>query len=338
MYFSQRTLGDKIRVNENISFIFWTKLTQIFEDMYKENFFTKSYPLNYPIYDDSYYHSEDKFAGCTYACNSKQLSQEIEFLSNGELCWPLQTTKQISAVSVDGRQTPNLLEDWMPSECHVFDLIEFLYSITNTAKIQYLSDRENEIPTIYFPKDNRSAQNSFAKKINKLLCDGRMIYEFDSELGQVKTILSNETKQLTHSALNCGQFYHDSIYQEMLQDACIEISSSRLKESYEALKKLWDAYERLKCYFDPKNQKEKKDSSQKIVDLFSETPLFRDEVSMEMVKLSNLGNQLTIRHSETYQEDLRYRRQINYLFNRCLAMIVLIQDQIVASEKTKAVK
>lgn len=332
MYYSQRTNGDKIRINENISFIFWEKLTQIFEDMYEENFFTKSYPLNYPTYEDSYYHSDDKFAGCTYDCNSTKLSKEIEFLSNGELCWPLKTSKQICSEAVVGRQTPNLLEDWMPSECHVFDLIEFLYSITNTAKVQYLGDQDEEIPIIYFPKDNKSAQKSFATRINKLLCDGRMIYEFNSETGQVKTILSNETKQLTNSALNCGLFYHDPIYQEMLQDACVEISSSRLKESYEALKKLWDAYERLKCYFDPKNQKEKKESSQKIVDLFSETPLFQKEVSEEMLRLSNLGNQLTIRHSETYQEDLINRRQIKYLFNRCLSIIVLIQEQIVATE------
>lgn len=344
MNYSQRTYGDKIRINENINFTFWKKLTQIFEKMYKNDFFSEKYPKIIPVYDGDYYGSaiESMYAGCTYGCNLKELSEDLAFYIGDEFSWPLQTQKQLPPKVIYGYQLSSSFEDWMPSIYQVFDLIEFFYSKTHSVKVETINYEGDlgeceKFNILSFPRDDNSAKEKFAELVNALLRDARMIYEFDSNTGQIKTILSAETKQLTNSALNCGLFYHDAIYQEMLQDACIEIANSRLKESYDALKKLWDAYERLKCYFDPKNQKEKRDSSQKIVDLFSETPIFQNEVSEEMIKLSNLGNQLTIRHSETYQEDLRDRRQINYLFNRCLAMIVLIQDQIVATKKIKAV-
>ncbi len=335
MYYTQRTLGDTSRVNEKISFIFWEKLTQIFKVMYEKDFFSNQLPLNYPILEEPYSYLNDFFAGCTYGCDSNKLNKEIEFLSNGELCWPLQTSKKVITETNEGCQSHSFIEEWKPSEYQVFDLIEYLYSITTTPQYHYLQQHDDEIRVLSLDKKNNWAKKYFIKEINKLLLNGRMIYELDPELGQIRAILSDETKKLTYSALNCGPFYHDSEYLQMLEDACIEISGSKLKQSYEALKKLWDAFERLKCYFDPKSQKEKKDSSQKIVDLFSNTPLFKYEVSLEMKHLSDLGNTLTIRHSETYQEVLQDRRQINYLFNRCLSMIVLIQHQIVETEKQK---
>ncbi|MFN3073173.1 AbiJ-NTD4 domain-containing protein [Acinetobacter sp. TY2] len=343
MNYSQRIHGNKIRINENINFTFWKKLTQIFEEMYKNDYFSKKYPIILPWFEeDSYYGStiEMFYAGSTYKCNSKELSDDLAFHIGDEFGWPLKTQKMLSPKVLNGYQLSTKFENWMPSIDQVFDLIEFFYSRTHSVKVESINYEGDlgefeKFNILSFPEGDNSAKEDFSEKVNTLLRDARIIYEFDSHAGQIKTIISAETKQLINNALNNKLFYHDAIYQEMLQNACNEISSCRRKESYEALKKLWDAYERLKCYFDPKTQIEKKDSSQKIVDLFSETPIFQIEVSEEMFKLSKLGNKLTIRHSETYQEDLRDSRQINYLFNRCLAMIVLIQDQIVATNKTK---
>ncbi|QHH95430.1 hypothetical protein FPL18_17125 [Acinetobacter gyllenbergii] len=322
MNFTQRTLGDKIRVNENINFIFWKKLTKIFEEMHKNDYFSKCYPLTYPDYNDMY-------AGCVYDCDSKELSLDIAFYTDGALSWPLVTSK---------KSISNVTENWMPTEYQVFDLIEFLYKVTKSVKVQYYTTysghgEEIDIKTLSFPEDDKSANKKFADKVNVLLRDARMIYEFDPQTGQIKKILNEGTKYLIENALNFSEFTFDSEYQNFLKGACEDIASSRLEHNYQALKKLWYAYERLKCYFGAVNQKMKIKSINKIKDLFSCDTTFSDMVNLEMEFLTDYGNENLIRHSEPYQKSLKNRRQINYIFNRCLSFIILIQDEIVAYEK-----
>lgn len=345
MYYSQRTQGDKIRVNENINFTFWKKLTHIFEEMYNKDFFTKEYPVNFPVIDNPYDTSFDQYGGCTYDCNAKALSEDLAFFIGDKFFWPLQTRKKLVSEEIGGDSSQNLFEDWRPSEAQVFDLIEFLYSKTNSVRVhisyhdEHFRDSE-EIKTLSFPRNDNSAKIKFAKMINDLLRNGRMIYEFDLESGQIKTILNAQTKQLINSALNCVNFKFDSEYNQMLQIAFDQISSSRLEQNYQAIKNLWAAFERLKCYFRPKNQDDKINSINKILALFSDSDMdsFRKEVNSEMKNLTTLGNNFLIRHSETYCQSLIDRNQVNYLFNRCLLMINLIQDQIVATEKQYVTK
>lgn len=343
MLYSQRIHGDKIRVNENINFIFWEKLIQVFENMHKEDYFSKSYPTRYPSYrQDEYYENlMCDHDGHVYECDLAKLSKDLMFYTGNQLSWPLQATKKADSNPRDTNKSSDKLEDWWPSIEQTFDLIEFLYSKTNTAQVRYsyyMSDYEEvRIKLLLFPMNDNAAKKEFIKRINTLFCDARLIYEFDSELGQIKTILSPETKQLIHSALRCEQFNLDSSYQQTLQKACEKISSSRSEQNYEALRDLWDAFERLKCYFQPAEQSKKKESIEKITNLFSENSAFEKIINEEMKKLSDLGNSFSIRHSETYQETLTNHRQIKYLFNRCLAIIILIQDQIVLAESIKVV-
>lgn len=329
MTFSERNLGHQIRTNENISFIFWKKLIQILDEMHINNYFSISYPLKYPIYYDINLHSNDYLShvssGQIYACDNNALSEDLNFHIDNDISWPLQMKKNDEEI------------DWMPSKYQVFDLIEFLYSKTNSIETKEYSSEayygeDISITVLKFKKNDNSAKEKFAQKINKLFSAAKMIYVFDENLGEIQAIISHETKQLIVSALDFKFFYLDSEYIQMLQSACELISNPSFEKRYDALDKLWGAFERLKCYFDPKNSKEKRASCDKILSLFSTNPIFDLELNQEMVKLTNLGNQLRIRHKEKYQETLTDSIQLNYLFSRCLAMIVLIQQQIIATK------
>lgn len=311
--YSARHLGSKPRVNEEITPILWKGIVNFLEKMEQRNYFAEEYP-----------------EGCrdntsqVWAVDTRKLSNDLEI--HTRLTWPLKTTH------IDEIAWMCDPIEWAPTQYETFDVVEFLFGKLSTAEESGNLHTHFGHYHLSFPK-NTVAQDEFSKGLNDLFCATGMIYEFDQTSGQVKTILGVETKELIQNALSNRIF--DAEYQVMLHDACVKISSPRLDESYQALEKLWDAFERLKCYFNPQNQSEKRKSAEQIVALFFENSLFKQEVEAEMSRLTELGNAFRIRHSEPYQSTLKNHRQINYFFKRCLAMIVLIQEQIAACNSEK---
>ena len=55
-----------------------------------------------------------------------------------------------------------------------------------------------------------------------------------------------------------------------------------------------------------------------------QSPKFRDALEREVIELTNIGNTLRIRHSETTQEKLESSEYVDYLFYRLLSLIRLI--------------
>ncbi|NQT58570.1 MAG: hypothetical protein HQ557_06265 [Bacteroidetes bacterium] len=85
-----------------------------------------------------------------------------------------------------------------------------------------------------------------------------------------------------------------------------------------ALEKLWDAFERIKTYYDPN----KKKSANRLIDQIS-IDLDRDIFAKEFEMLTNIGNNYRIRHHETDKKPINTANQINYLFFRMLSLIDL---------------
>jgi hypothetical protein len=89
----------------------------------------------------------------------------------------------------------------------------------------------------------------------------------------------------------------------------------------EAVDKLWDAWERLKSLEDSGN---KKLSVGILLDKASSEPNFRTVLEKEARELTDIGNQFQIRHSETNQTPIKSNEQVDYLFHRLFAMILLL--------------
>jgi|SRR6185312_2536343 len=102
------------------------------------------------------------------------------------------------------------------------------------------------------------------------------------------------------------------------------------KDKHIALEKIWDAFERIKTYFEGN----KKESAEKLVKLISEK--FDNEfLQSEFTILTNIGNSYRIRHHETDKKELVDNKHINYLFFRMLTLINLC---LVAIKETEEVK
>lgn len=92
-----------------------------------------------------------------------------------------------------------------------------------------------------------------------------------------------------------------------------------------AIEKLWDAFERIKTYFDTN----KKKSSEELINIIKgefEDSFFQEEFS----KLTSIGNNYRIRHHEKDKKEIVENKNLNYLFFRMLSLIDLclinIQD------------
>ncbi|QDJ58276.1 AbiJ-NTD4 domain-containing protein [Weissella sagaensis] len=89
----------------------------------------------------------------------------------------------------------------------------------------------------------------------------------------------------------------------------------------DSVEKIWDAFERLKTYY---TALDKKRSSHKILEAMSHgNTKFYEMFDSEFKNLTNIGNNFGIRHHETSQQDITDPNHYDYLFSRCLSLVVL---------------
>ena len=85
-----------------------------------------------------------------------------------------------------------------------------------------------------------------------------------------------------------------------------------------ALEKLWDAFERIKTYY----EKDKKKSVQVLISKVS-NDFDKEIIENEFNHLTKIGNDFRIRHHETNKKPISDNKHLNYLFFRMLSLIDL---------------
>jgi len=95
------------------------------------------------------------------------------------------------------------------------------------------------------------------------------------------------------------------------------------KDKQIAIEKLWDAFERIKTYYEGN----KKQSSEKLVSIISRN-FNSDLIDEEFRTLTTIGNEYRIRHHETDKREITEPKHLNYLFFRMLSLIDLCLTSI----------
>ncbi|MEZ4906059.1 MAG: hypothetical protein R2771_00020 [Saprospiraceae bacterium] len=95
------------------------------------------------------------------------------------------------------------------------------------------------------------------------------------------------------------------------------------KDKQIAIEKLWDAFERIKTYYEGN----KKQSSEKLVSIISKN-FNSDLLESEFYSLTKIGNEYRIRHHETDKKEITEQKHLNYLFFRMLTLIDLCLTSI----------
>ena len=209
-------------------------------------------------------------------------------------------------------------EDWKTddlSPLNILDMVEFCWkSIGRPIKEKY-HERLNHHHLTF---DEEKGRHEFRESIETIFRRNGIAYELTDE-GRIKRLVPPVfSEALVDAHFNTG----DRELDRLLRTAQEKFFDPNPDTSREALEALWAAWERLKTL----DQDDKKVGIKAILDATagSESPKFREGLEKEAHNLTEIGNNLSIRHSETNQEQLAKSEHVDYLFYRLYSLIHLI--------------
>lgn len=201
----------------------------------------------------------------------------------------------------------------VPDCLTILDLLQFCaQSVAAPISKGYHSFFKHE----HLDFDRERGLSEFVGAVNRLFARNGIAFELTQEgyaerLGP--PILAEELRAAT---FNAG----DEHTNDLLETARARFLSPHPQGRQDALEKLWDAFERIKTLEPGPNKRAQADA---LLDRAcpDATPKFRDYLGSEAHQLTNIGNQLRIRHAETDREAVSDAAQVDYLFHRMFGFI-----------------
>jgi len=281
LYFSEREQGLPPRNQEQVSELAWGGIVAIVRSLLNNEAFGAEFPANCPDGRGCSGVDEESFR--------LTLQSEIRGLK-----WPLDATE-------------------IPPILTVMNFIEFCHRYVGKPNTY---DYHSYFGHYHYHYHRQEGQIDFREKINLLFERHGLAYEL-KDSGQVIRLIPFAFQENLMSIFQTGDHHLD----EMLETAKTKYLSPNLKSRYEALEKLWDAWERLKT-IEP--AVDKKNSVRILLDKASTEPNFRQLLENEAKELTAIGNNFMIRHSEITKIPITSSHQVDYLFQRILAMVHLL--------------
>lgn len=242
------------------------------------------------------------------------------------------------------RRLPDIASEGSLFTLFVFDAIEFCWQ--HVADVQrdtvyssgirsllnfeeFLSQQEDR-EHIHLRLDRGTGQEDFRAEVETILRRNGIAYTLTSS-GRVERILSPELDEsIRRAEFTTG----DEDLDELLTTARGKFLDPKPEVRLEALQKLWDAWERLKTMGAGSG---KRLQTKAVLDKAagSNSPLFREALEKEARELTDLGNDLQIRHFEIGKEKLATTEHVDYLFQRMFSLIwmILRAQKMVGVEK-----
>ena len=281
-YFSDRERGRRPRIREEIDARTWRGLKAHIETEFNKDSFASEFPIVCPDGSGVWSTDENLFKSA--------LEGDIP-----DLDWPL--------------------PDDIPDQFAILDLLEFCYEHIAAAERSHWHSffRHYELDF-----DVSAGRNSFRQHVDGVFARNGIALELTAggRIERLPTIILGD--MLTTSHFQTGDGELDSY----LEDARLKFLNPDPKEHLQALKDLWDGWERLKTLEIPQDG-QKNQSVAALLDQAAKGD-FRDVLEEESRIMTRIGNSFSIRHSETYQHELESSSQADYLFYRMFALINLL--------------
>lgn len=202
----------------------------------------------------------------------------------------------------------------VPHTLNALDLIEFCHThVAEPVEGSYHGFFSHS----HLSFDRPKGQADFRDRVNRILSRNGVAFslEVDGRVTRLAPPVLDE--ELRRAAFDTG----DTTLDELLEAARGKFLCPEPVTRREALEKLWDAWERLKT-LEP--GADKKASARALLDKAADESNYREVLEQEAVTLTKIGNSFRIRHSETTQIEIRTEDQVDYLFHRLLALILLL--------------
>lgn len=207
-----------------------------------------------------------------------------------------------------------LRSEVVPHTLTALDLIEFCYNhVAEAVGGSYHSFFSHS----HLSFDRSKGQADFRDRVNRVLSRNGIAFSLEQDGRVTRLAPPVLDEELRGAAFDTG----DATLDGLLEAARNKFLSPDPTMRREALEKLWDAWERLKT-LEP--GVDKKASAKALLDKAADESSYRDVLEQEAMTLTKIGNNFRIRHSETTQVEIRTEDQIDYLFHRLLALILLL--------------
>lgn len=164
--------------------------------------------------------------------------------------------------------------------------------------------------------DVPAGQASFRDEVNLILRRHGIALEL-CEDGTVRRLLDDPIGlAVVRARFRTG----DDGLDRLLEEARQKFMSPDPRTRQEALERAWDAWERLKTVRDS----DKRRGIGALLDACASNPVIRQTLENESKTLTDLGNHLHIRHSETTQTEITDPDHVDYMFQRVFVLLLLI--------------
>lgn len=201
-----------------------------------------------------------------------------------------------------------------PSKYAVLDFVQFCYRhVSEPQQLSY----HGFFRHYHLDFDRDAGRTKFHEAVNRIFARNGIAFELQE---------SGDIIRLTNPALQpvlAGAVFRtgDSTLDALLEDSRRKFLDPNPVVRREALEKLWDAWERIKT-IEPGG--DKKETTKKILDMAAPDPKFRDLLKIDARELTRIGNEFRIRHSETDKAEIHEINQVDYLFQRMFAILMLL--------------
>lgn len=184
-------------------------------------------------------------------------------------------------------------------------------------------DLENDYKDFEIVDDMSRAEKLFGKELPEIV---DCIEEARSYSGTIRRnaqtiidLLEMELEEQATLSFDLAAFrINDTEFCELVEKAFQLYKESKIDMATE---KIWDAFERIKTYY---QKYDKKTSADRLLDVISKGDVaYKAMLKEEFSVLTKLGNEFRIRHHETDKKDICYFEHYDYLFHRCLSVLQL---------------
>jgi len=203
----------------------------------------------------------------------------------------------------------------LPDTLSVLDMVEFFYrDISKPVKKEYHPFFKHNHLLLF---DQKSGEQQYLRGVNRLFKRNRLAFELQGD-GKVVRLEPVVLREALSSAFFQSK---DQELNRLLELAREKFRDPDVSIRREAVEKLWGAWERLKTLEPGPNKKKQIET---LLEKAIPQSEFRECVNQEAIKLTKIGNDFTIRHTETNKIVLSESEFLDYLFHRLFALIQML--------------
>lgn len=297
-YFSDREQGLVERSSEEINADVWNGIVSIYERIVAQNLLAGSFPESCP--------DGQGISGYDRSQLENAIKAEIPNLPT-----PIVSCRE---------QEFDREEDIVPEKYAILDFIEFLHrNIKDPEQVGLYHDYYNHYH--YRFSDNGQAANNYRGDVNTIFARNGIVFYLDED-GSIKRTIAESLKKII---ADIRFFTNDPRLNELLEISYSKFILPKTESRIESLEKIWDAFERIKTYYEEK----KKESARTLIAEISDgNDLFQNNIEAEFKSLTDIGNKFQIRHFERGTVQLKSNLHIDYLFYRMSSLIHLCVESI----------